>query len=147
MERSVKNLPWRPARFAIVGVVNTIVGLSVIYLCKFVLNLSDVPANVLGYAVGLVVSFYLNSIWTFAYRGLVLLAALRFLMAFLISYGINLATVLILIEKLGVNSYLAQAAGIPAYTVAFYLLSKTFVFGAKGSAQGSPESPPPDQAE
>lgn len=147
MERRAKNPPWRPVRFAIVGVVNTIVGLSVIYFCKFVLNVSDVPANVLGYATGLVVSFHLNSIWTFAYRGLVLLAALRFLVAFLISYGINLATVLILIEKLDVNSYLAQAAGIPAYTAAFYLLSKTFVFGAKDSAQSRPTIPPPDQAE
>ena len=118
----------RPFRFVVVGLVNTAVGLIIIYGCKYFLDMNNVLANVLGYAVGLVVSFALNASWTFGYQGPMLSAAGRFLVAFLISYLVNLATVMALIHLAGVNSYLAQAAGMPVYTVCFYLLSRTYAF-------------------
>lgn len=65
-------------RFLSVGVANTVVGLLVIYAAKFFLRLGDVPANALGYAVGLLLSFALNSRWTFGYRGTYLPALAKF---------------------------------------------------------------------
>lgn len=121
----------RPLRFVIVGVVNTLVGLAIIYGCKYFLAMADVPANVVGYAVGLSVSFVLNSSWTFEYRGPKLAAAGRFLIVFLVSYVVNLATVMGLIHLGGVNSYLAQAAGMPVYTACFYLLSRSYAFRSR----------------
>lgn len=118
----------RPFRFVVVGLLNTAVGLGVIYGCKFFLEFGNVLANVVGYACGITVSFLLNSSWTFEYRGPKLAAAARFLVVFLISYLVNLATVLGLIHLGGVNSYLAQALGMPVYTVCFYLLSQTYAF-------------------
>lgn len=125
-------------RFGLVGVVNTLVGLFVIYFAMAVLRFGDVEANVLGYAVGLTVSFALNKRWTFAHAGRVLPTAFRFAGAFFVSYALNLATVLLLRDRFGVDPYIAQAAGMPPYTVAFFLLSRYFVFqGARrrGSAQ------------
>lgn len=120
----------RPFRFVVVGVVNTAVGLGIIYGCKYFLDMNNVLANILGYAVGVTVSFVLNSSWTFEYRGPKLVAAARFLVVFLISYLVNLATVMGLIHLAGVNSYVAQAAGMPVYTVCFYLLSRFYAFRA-----------------
>lgn len=125
----VLSKPWlEPIRFVLVGCVNTLVGLGVIYGAKFFFGAGEVAANALGYGVGLTVSFTLNAKWTFGYNGPYLRAAAKFLAAFAISYACNLATVLALIDGLGVNSYIAQALGIPPYTACFYLLSRFAVF-------------------
>lgn len=118
----------RPLRFVVVGLVNTVVGLAIVYACKYFLAMNDIVANGLGYVVGVTVSFILNLTWTFEYRGTKLAAAGRFLIAFLIAYLVNLATVMALIHLAGVNSYLAQAAGLPVYIVCFYLLSRAYAF-------------------
>ncbi len=115
-------------RFLLVGVVNTITGLGIIYACKWFLGFDDISANVCGYLVGLTVSFTLNSRWTFQYQGRVWPAVARFLCVFLIAYATNLAVVLLLIENFGVNSYLAQAIGVPPYTLMFYAGSRWLAF-------------------
>lgn len=127
---SLDSAGARPLRFALVGVANTAAGLAAIYFCKAALGLGDVAANAAGYAFGLALSFALNASWTFRYRGAMAPAVLRFIMSFIVAYGANLAAVLLLIDRLGVNAYVAQAIGVLPYTVAFYLLSKRFVFRA-----------------
>jgi len=115
-------------RFLLVGVANTLVGLSIIYSAKYFFSLGDVLANAIGYGVGIVVSFMLNSRWTFRYSGLMLPAALKFLGAALVAYAANLLTVMAAIKGFGMNAYVAQALGTPAYTVTAYLISKYLVF-------------------
>ena len=123
-------------KFLSVGVVNMLVGLLVIYACKWFFAVGDAAANAMGYAAGLTTSFTLNSRWTFAYRGPQLPALLKFLLVAALAYGMNLLTVLVLIHHAGVNGYLAQALGIPPYTLTTYLASKFLVFRAP------PETPP-----
>jgi putative flippase GtrA len=115
-------------RFLSVGVLNMVVGLLVIYACKWFFHANDVVANAIGYAVGLSTSFTLNSRWTFAYRGPQLPALIKFLLVAALAYGMNLLTVMILIHYAGVNGYIAQALGIPPYTLTTYLASKFIVF-------------------
>jgi len=57
------------AKFPGVGVANTLVALLVIYAAKWLANMGDLAANALGYGVGMLASFTLNSRWTFAHRG------------------------------------------------------------------------------
>lgn len=86
----------------------------------------------------------MNSAWTFDYRGRNATAAGKFLLAFAISYGVNLVTVWLLIEQASVNSYLAQALGIPPYTICLFLLSKLVVFRGRtsfGPASQSSKNP------
>lgn len=123
--------PWRLpelGRFLSVGVVNMLVGLLVIYACKWFFHAGDVLANAIGYGVGLCTSFALNSRWTFGYRGPQLPALVKFLVVAAVAYGMNLAAVLLAIHWAGLNGYLAQALGIPPYTLTTYLLSKFVVF-------------------
>jgi len=115
-------------RFLIVGVANTMTGLLVIYAAKWFFGANDVLANVIGYGLGLIQSFILNSTWTFKHRGKVLPALAKFLLTFLCAYALNLATVMAAIHLFSVNSYVAQAMGILPYTLFFYLASRYFVF-------------------
>ena len=120
-------LPTRPVRFALVGVANTLLGLLVIYGAKWVGGLPDLPANLLGYMVGLTASYFLNARWTFAFRGRDGVAAPRFVLVILVAYLANIATVYALLG-LAINSYIAQAAGIIPYTVIGYLGAALFAF-------------------
>lgn len=120
-------------RFGLVGMVNTAVGLSVIYALMLGLGVSPALSNMAGYAVGLCVSFVLNSRWTFRDR-MSLSGALRFLGAFAISYAANLACLLALIGPAGIAPEIAQLAAMVVYTLVFFLLSRLFVF-RRGAAQ------------
>ena len=117
-----------PLRFLVVGAANTLVGLMVIYACKWLFRLDDVTSNVIGYLIALANSFFLNRAWTFTNTGPVLPAMIRFLGVFVIAYLVNLATVMLAIDLLRVNAYLAQACGIAPYTIVSYLGSRYFAF-------------------
>lgn len=119
------------SRFISIGLVNTLIGLSVIYAVKWIFGLGDFLANALGYSVGLLISFSLNSHWTFAYQGPYLSAMFKFVLVALAAYGMNLLTVMIAIYYVELNSYFSQALGIPSYTLTSYLGSKYLVFHSK----------------
>jgi putative flippase GtrA len=118
----------RPLRFGFVGLLNTTLGLGVIFAAKAFLGLGDLTANVLGYAAGLLASFALNGRWTFNHHGRALPALGRFGLAFAVAYGLNLVTVFGLRDTIQLNAYAAQALGVVPYTVCFYLTSAYYVF-------------------
>jgi putative flippase GtrA len=120
------NASW--ARFGVVGVANTMLGLGVIYSLKATLAMGDAAANVIGYAVAMVAGFFLNRRWTFAHRGNAYAAFVRYLGVLACAYLANLATVLGLIGLLTLDGYLAQALGILPYTVITYAGARFIAF-------------------
>lgn len=124
---------WVPqfGRFLGVGLVTTLLSITLIFAVKFFFGWGDALANAFGYAVGMLLNFHLNSQWTFEYQGPRGAGLVRFLVSSLIAYFANLLAVLLLIRYVHVNSYLAHVLGIPFYTVTSYLLSRTFVFRAR----------------
>lgn len=114
-------------RFLLVGVSNTLLALSLIFLAKGFLGFGDAAANALGYAFGLLLSFSLNRRWTFRHDGSIARALPAFLGVQTVAYLLNLVCVLSLVEY-GVNGYLAQVLGMPPYTLASYLGSRYLVF-------------------
>ena len=118
-------------KFLSVGVVNTIAGLLIIYTAKWFFHLGDIAANACGYSVGLLISFFLNSRWTFAYAGPQLGALVKFLLVALVAYAVNLLTVLTAVHYFELNGYVAQAAGIPPFTLTSFVLNKFLVFRTK----------------
>jgi putative flippase GtrA len=126
MLRGIK-LSARPLKFALVGFANTLLGLGVIFAAKALAGLPDLPANLLGYLAGLTVSYFLNARGTFVFRGRHGVAAPRFVLVILAAYLANIATVYAALD-IGIDSYIAQAAGIVPYTVIGYLGTALFVF-------------------
>jgi putative flippase GtrA len=135
--RSVRgSLAVRPdlIRYLTVGVANTIVGLSTIYLCIFALHADDVIANLVGYAVGITCSFLLNRRWTFSSTDAIAPQLARFLLVLTVAYLVNLGTVLALTKFLDMNRFLAQAVGTLPYTTVGYLGSRFFAFRSRAAA-------------
>jgi len=123
-------------RFLGVGAVNALLGLMVIYAAKWFFDAGDISANLLGYSVGMTVSFVLNSRWTFDFGGAWKPAFLKFIVVSAVAYAANLLTVVAAIRSYAVNGYLAQALGIPVYTLTVYVASKYFVFRSPTGASG-----------
>lgn len=115
-------------RFGAVGLLNTFVGLLCIWGAMYFLRLGAVAANLLGYAIGLGVSFALNRRWTFRHDGAVSTTLPRWIALAAVSYGANLAVVLAAHRGAGLDPYLAQPLGIAAYTGLMFLGSRYLVF-------------------
>ncbi|MBN2656110.1 MAG: GtrA family protein [Spirochaetales bacterium] len=116
-------------RFGLVGISNTLVTLSIIFILTKLFAVSYVTANAIGYAAGLINSFLLNRNWTFRSRGHVGKQSFRFLFVFLICYGFQLALLIILREILSINPDPAQLVAMIFYTLLNYVLNKLFTFG------------------
>lgn len=126
----------RMAAFSMVGVVNTIVGVSVIAIAHY-LGANPIMANVFGYGAGLLVSFTLNSRITFRKRKVNLYTVIRFLVAFLVAFLVNIAVVLVATRVLGQHGLLVALVGVPVFTIAFYILCEYWVF--RSSRANSPK--------
>src|SRR5262245_31004693 len=88
---SERSLRFQASRYALVGLLNTLVGLLVIIACQAVLGLSPYVANACGYAVGILVGFVANRNWTFRHSGPVGISATLYVAMFAACYGLNLA--------------------------------------------------------
>lgn len=117
-------------RFFLAGIVNTLGSLAIIYLAK-VIGIGDMAANAMGYGVGIILSFVLNKKWTFQHDGPVLSTFVRFIIVIGLAYLANLAVVLGTIYIFNINSYIAQALGIPLYTAVAYIGSRWYVYSAR----------------
>ena len=118
-------------RYAMAGLVNTLVGLGIIAVLDFGLGIRPAVANAIGYAFGLVVAFTLNRHFVFRRAVNRLTAMRRFLAAFGVSFLLNqivLAGLLRLLPHGPVAAATAQLGGIVTYTTVMFLLSAHWVF-------------------
>ena len=115
-------------RFLLTGLANSAVGWAVIFGGLWA-GMSGVAANAAGYAVGLVLSFTLNRRYVFGVTGAVSgREVARFMAAFAIAYGANLAVLIAAEAAIGADNPLAQLPALAAYVLIFFLLSQRFVF-------------------
>jgi putative flippase GtrA len=116
------------SRYVLVGAFNTLLGLVVIFGGMYVLGLSPAVSNVLGYTIGLLLSFALNREFVFRSSGQRTVEMARFLAVFLIAFGANLATLYVLVWVFQLNAAIGQVSGSGVYAITSYLLSKSYVF-------------------
>lgn len=120
------------SRFLAVGMLNSAIGLTIIWMAMF-FGASPLPANAIGYAVGLCVSFVLNKSWTFAngneqVQVPTLVAATRFCVAFAISWPLNALVVWLGMAHTNMSPYILQVFGVVTYSVTFFIICKIWVF-------------------
>ncbi|TAJ71611.1 MAG: GtrA family protein [Phenylobacterium sp.] len=124
-------------RFGIVGVLNTIVGYSVIAGLDLGLGVDSHLANAVGYVVGIVFSYFLQRSFVFAsqrgHRQTVVSYAIAAGLAFLINQGV-LAVALRVIGDLEWQRALAQLVAMASYSIAFFILMRLWVFRAEHPA-------------
>jgi putative flippase GtrA len=127
-------------RFIIVGVVNTIVGLSFMYLFLHAAGLSYWISTFLGNSLGACVSYLLNRNFTFKSQNPVSKSAIRFIIVILCCYfisydlGKNLVSWVFSSSDIfngKLKTDFAVLVGTGMYTVLNYLGQKFFVFPSK----------------
>lgn len=124
-------------RFILVGIVNTIVGLTVMYLLLHGAGLSYWMSTFLGNSIGACVSFFLNRSFTFKSDDSVLKGMIRFVAVILLCYFLSYSIGKNLVQWLLINNHsitstvktdLAVFISTSLYTVLNYLAQKLFVF-------------------
>jgi putative flippase GtrA len=116
------------SRFIMVGVLNTLLGYSIIFVCMYLAKMTPETSNVSGYVVGLIVSYILNRNFTFKSKQDRRGEILRFLVVFIISYVSNFVVLIILIHGIGLHKGVSQVFAGVVYVLASYLMNKYFVF-------------------
>ena len=112
-------------RYNLVGTINTIAGFSIIFLLMF-FGLSATVSNAIGYAIGSILSFYLNKKYTFKSTQHSKSQMVKFFTILGVSYILNFITLQWLLEFL--NPYIAQIGSAIVYTISSFLMIKFIVF-------------------
>lgn len=114
-------------RYGLVGVA-TNVAIYFIYLLTTYLGLEPKIAMTLVYIIGAFIGFVGNQKWTFAHRGNVSSAALRYALAHLFGYILNLLILLIFVDNLGYAHQWVQAVAIVMVAGFLFVVFKYYVF-------------------
>ncbi len=107
-------------KYAVVGVINTLVTLVVIFLCKNLFDLNPLVANAIGYVAGLINSFIWNKRWVFRSSGRYMAEAVKFGCGFLLCYVLQLLAVWLLYYHSPLETF---EMSLGAYTLSGYGVS------------------------
>ncbi len=111
--------------YNLVGIANTLVGFFIIFTLMFA-GLSATVSNVIGYAIGAVLSYYLNKKYTFKSNSNSRTQAMKFFIVLFVAYILNFVTLQWLLNF--IDPYLAQFISAVVYTLSSFLLAKFIVF-------------------
>lgn len=113
--------------FAVVGVVNTVLCLSVIWVLGWY-GVGPYGSNMAGYAVGLTNSFLMNRAFTFRSSAWGFGVVVRFIGVFVAAYSVNIGVLSLGLHLGGAAVFLWQVGAMICYTLTFFTLSKMLVF-------------------
>lgn len=118
------------SKFSAVGVINTILSLSIIYGLAFGLHFPYLIANAIGYLIGLINSFILNREWTFQEKNKSINFShiWRFLLIFIISYSCQAFTLFSLKKLFSIPEAFGQIPAMGMYTIVNFFGNRLFVF-------------------
>lgn len=130
-------------RYALVGVMNTMVTLFVILICKSLLGINPWVSNAAGYVAGFINSFIWNKLWVFNSHDKVVHEAFRFFGGFMVCYGLQLLVTYLItdytalgdmewrIRNFTLSGYgVATLIGMAVYTMANFIYNRLVTFRA-----------------
>jgi putative flippase GtrA len=115
------------SRYLLVGIINTIVGYGIIFSLMFI-GISPEISNIIGYAIGIMVSYTLNKVYTFQSKAHPKKEFPKFVLSLLTSYGLNFLTLVLCIHILKINPYISQIISGAVYTLSGFVFLKYFAF-------------------
>jgi putative flippase GtrA len=131
--------------FIIVGIVNTIIGLSSVYFLFNILGINYWPSTFFGNGIGMFLSFYLNKKFTFQSQGKTLRNLFKFFVVVIACYylsywlGIRLSNWVIapftMNSKVIGNVSILLGAGL--YTITNFIGQKYLVFNSSNTVNNN----------
>ena len=119
-------------RFAIVGVISNALLYIVYLLLARYAGLEPKLAMTLVYEGGVIMSFVANRSWSFGHSGIARRAFVRYVATSAFGYLLNLALLVVLVDRAGMPHEGVQAGAIVIVAVCTFLLSRYWVFAADG---------------
>jgi putative flippase GtrA len=113
--------------YAIVGVASNFAGYLVYFLITYLGATPKITMTLL-YIAGAAVGFWGNRKLTFAHKGSLLGTGLRYIIVHCCGYFINLAILVVMVDKLGYAHQWIQAIAIFVVAAFLFLAFKFFVF-------------------
>jgi putative flippase GtrA len=124
--------------FCGVGAINTALSLTIILVLSELAGFHHVIANIIGYAAGLVVGFFLHRGITFAKTAQsgsgLSHQAKSFLIVFAIGYVAQLLLLLLLVDVFGWHEALSQILAVGLYTIISFIGNRQITFKAQPKA-------------
>jgi putative flippase GtrA len=114
-------------RYALVGIGSNVAGFLA-YLAITGLGVGPKLAMSCLYVAGASASFFGNRAWTFSHKGSVHASAVRFAMAHVLGYLLNLSILVLFVDHLGYPHQLVQAVAIVVVAFFLFALFRAFVF-------------------
>ncbi|MDD2882880.1 MAG: GtrA family protein [Rhodoferax sp.] len=115
------------ARYGVVGVLNNLLG-YLIYLLVTWLWLDPKVAVTLLYPVGALTAYFGHAKYSFSYSGSTPHGVLRYVIAHLIGYSVNVLMLYVLSDRLLFPHQIIQALAIVVVAGVLFLLFRYFVF-------------------
>ncbi|MDE7153102.1 MAG: GtrA family protein [Muribaculaceae bacterium] len=117
MELNSRQTAIQFTKYAMVGVINTLVTLALIFIFKTLLGVNEYVSNAIGYVGGVINSFLWNKKWVFKSHKGMGKEAVKFLIGFLFCYGVQFLAVWVLNEHTFLGNLLID---LGFYTVSGY---------------------------
>lgn len=114
-------------RYGLVGVVSNLT-IYCVYLLVTYLGVEPKKAMTLVYIIGASIGFMGNRNWTFAHRGDYSSAVLRYVLAHLSGYTLNLLILFTFVDRIGFAHQWVQATAIMIVAGFLFIAFKYFVF-------------------
>lgn len=120
-------------RFAIVGTLNALITAVVVWMLMHIEGESYITANIIAYIVAQIHNFIWCKYWIFPIKGnskknSIWRQMLFFCLAFLLAYSAQFLFLLVLVELLDCNEYLAQFLGLFIYGSVNFMLNRNVTF-------------------
>jgi putative flippase GtrA len=128
VEEKLRELA-KAARFALVGVSNTLIDFGVFTVLAQLLSVNVYLSQVLGYCAGTLNSYVLNRSWTFRSKGRFFSPALaRFLALNLCMLALSTGLLYLLFDVVGLPKLGAKAGATAITMVVSFLVNRFWVF-------------------
>lgn len=114
-------------RYSIIGLTANAMGYAV-YLGVTYAGVPPKAAVTVLYSVGATLTFFLNRSWTFGHRGALTRSGLRFILAHLGGFGLNLAILVGFHDMLGLPHQAVQAAAVVIVACYLFVAFRLVVF-------------------
>jgi putative flippase GtrA len=118
------------ARYGFAGILNGLIGGGTIWALTKI-GLAPVFVNLIGFAVGIIFAFLFSRKFVFRSKGHFTSEAVRYFVAFVISYLINIGVLQACITEFLLDPLPSQGIAVSSYVIAMYMASRFYIFRRK----------------
>lgn len=119
----------RVVRFMLVGTLNALITALVIWLMMEELDWNYIVSNIVAYIVAQLNNFFWSKYWIFrSHEGRYRREIPLFLIAFGCAYVAQFFALLLMVEWIDLNEYLAQFLGLFVYGAVNFIMNKKITF-------------------